>query len=435
MADIVFLNGQVVTADTQNRVAEAVAVSGNRIVAVGGDEEMRRHVHAGTRVIDLEGRSLLPGFIDAHLHITLYGTNKLGVDCKAAGIDSVDGLLEALKRQAERTPAGSWVRASGFDENRMKERRYPTRQELDEVSTEHPIFVMRTCAHHSVVNSRALALAGFDEHTPDPQGGRLDRDETGALTGLLVETAHMKMFETAAFSEEEYRRALRLASDDFVAAGITSVHDAGGYGPDNLRAMQKAVRSGDVKVRIYAMICALNESDAFVRRMMEAGVVTGLGDERFRIGPAKVFVDGASTAATMAMRQPYDNRPGDCGILYYNRDELHTILEKRMQKGSRLPLMHRGTGPLTCCSTVSRTRCANIRGATTATASSTPASPPPTWSSGWPVLASCRFPIPPFSTSTATVTSGASAIGSATCIPSATFSKAVSCRQGVQTAQ
>ncbi|MGQ7276873.1 amidohydrolase [Brevibacillus thermoruber] len=336
MADIVFLNGQVVTADPQNRVAEAVAVSGNRIAAVGGNEEMRRHVHEGTRVIDLEGRSLLPGFIDAHLHITLYGTNKLGVDCKAAGIDSVDGLLEALKRQAERTPAGAWVRASGFDENRMKERRYPTRRELDEVSTEHPIFVMRTCAHHSVVNSRALALAGFDERTPDPQGGRLDRDETGALTGLLVETAHMKMFETAAFSEEEYRRALRLASDDFVAAGITSVHDAGGYGPDNLRAMQKAVRGGDVKVRIYAMICALNESDAFVRRMMEAGVVTGLGDERFRIGPAKVFADGASIAATMAMRQPYDSRPGDCGILYYNRDELHTILGEAHAKGFQI---------------------------------------------------------------------------------------------------
>jgi predicted amidohydrolase YtcJ len=121
-----------------------------------------------------------------------------------------------------------------------------------------------------------------------------------------------------------------------VAAGITSVHDAGGYGPDNLRAMQKAVRGGDVKVRIYAMICALNESDAFVRRMMEAGVVTGLGDERFRIGPAKVFADGASIAATMAMRQPYDSRPGDCGILYYNRDELHTILGEAHAKGFQI---------------------------------------------------------------------------------------------------
>lgn len=336
MADTVFLNGQVVTVDADNRVLEAVAIKGNRIIAVGTNEQVQQLVDKSTKVIDLQGKSLLPGFIDSHLHITIYGTNKLGVDCKARGIDSVTDLLDALKEQAQKTPAGEWVRACGFDENLMKEKRYPTLAELDDISTDHPIFVMRTCAHHSVVNSAAFVLAGYDRDTPDPQGGRIDRDENGALTGFLVETAHMKMFEKAAFTEVEYKLGLRLASEDFVAAGITSVHDAGGYGPDNFRAMQKAVQSGDVKVRIYAIVCALNQSEDFVRKMIDAGMVTGTGDHHFRIGPAKVFTDGASIAPTMAMREPFTSRPDDYGILYYEQDELNTILGEAHAKGFQI---------------------------------------------------------------------------------------------------
>ena len=336
MADTVFLNGQVVTVDTENRIMEAVAVKGNQILAVGTTEEIKRLIHADTKIVDLQGKSLLPGFIDSHLHITIYGTNKLGVDCKARGIQSVSELLDILREQALKTPPGEWVRACGFDENLMLEKRYPTLAELDEISTNHPIFVMRTCAHHSVVNSCAMGIAQYDRDTPDPQGGRIDRDESGALTGLLVETAHMKMFELAAFNDAEYKKGLRMASKDFVAAGITSVHDAGGYGPKNYRAMQKAVQEGDVKVRIYAMVCALNQSEDFVRKMIDAGLVTGTGDNRFRIGPAKVFTDGASIAPTMAMREPFTSKPEDYGILYYKQDELNTILGEAHAKGFQI---------------------------------------------------------------------------------------------------
>jgi len=336
MADFLFLNGQVVTADAQNRVAEAVAVQGNRIAAVGSNEEVMRWKRENTQVIDLKGKSLLPGFIDSHLHISIYGTNKLGVDCKARGITSIAALLEALREQAKQTPPGEWVRANCFDENNMAEKRFPTLAELDQVSREHPVLVIRTCGHHSIANSLAMQRAGFHRDTPDPQGGRIDRDASGELTGLLVETAHMLMFETAGYSEEEYRLALRLASEDFIAKGITSVHDAGGYGSDNFRAMQKAVQSGDVKVRIYAMICALNKSEEFVRKMIDAGVVTGTGDRRFRIGPAKVFTDGASIAPTMAMREPFEGRPDDRGILYYEQDELNRILGEAHAKGYQI---------------------------------------------------------------------------------------------------
>lgn len=335
-ADLVFRNGQIITVDENNRIAEAVAVKSNRIVAVGTGTEIQELVDERTKVVDLKGNSLLPGFIDSHLHITLYGTNKLGVSCKEPYITSIEDVLKALREKAKQTPKGHWVRAWGFNEINIAEQRYPTRWELDEISTEHPIMIIRTCAHISIVNSKALELAGIDELTADPEGGKIARDSGGVPTGVLFETAHMQMFERARYTEEELRQGMALASDDFIAAGITSIHDAGGYGPDNLRVMQEAVRSGDVKVRIYAMIGALNNSQEFVTKMMQAGVVTGLGDEHFRLGPAKVFTDGSSSGPTIATRQPYTSNPSDYGILYFTQEELNRILEEAHAKGFQI---------------------------------------------------------------------------------------------------
>ena len=335
-ADKVFLGGQVITVDREHRIQEAVATKGNRILAVGSNEDIKPLIGKDTTVIELGGNSVLPGFVDSHLHMTMYGTNQLGISCKAPHIQSIEDILDALRQKARETPKGQWVRAWGFNELRIKEKRYPTRKELDEVSQEHPIIVIRTCAHISIVNSLALKLAGIDEHTPDPEGGKIGRDENGVPNGVMIEAAHMHMFETAKFSDDEMRKALTLASEDFVRAGITSVHDAGGYGPDNLRVMHQAVQSGDVKVRIYAMVCALNNSEEFVDKMIQSGVTTGLGDERFKIGPAKVFTDGSSTGPTAATRQPYTNNPEDCGVLYYSQERLNAVLGRAHEKGFQI---------------------------------------------------------------------------------------------------
>mgnify|MGYP001177952599 CR=1 FL=1 len=335
-ADFAFINGQVITVDKKNRIVEAVVVKGNRIVAVGSNDTIQKWIGKETKIIDLKGKSLLPGFIDAHLHITLYGTNKLGVSCKDPQIRSIKDLLQALRLKARMTPKGQWVRAWGFNETKVADRRYPTRWELDEVSTEHPILVMRTCGHISVANSKALEMAHIDENTPDPEGGKIERDGNGVPTGRLVETAHMRIFETAKYNVEELRKGLSLASDDFIKSGITSIHDAGGYGPDNFRILQQAVRSGEVKVRIYAMVCSLHNSHEFVEKMIQAGVVTGLGDDKFKIGPAKVFTDGSSSGPTVATREPYTSDPNNYGILYYSQEELNEILGTAHAKGFQI---------------------------------------------------------------------------------------------------
>ncbi|WP_103107504.1 amidohydrolase [Brevibacillus reuszeri] len=335
-ADLVFVNGQVITVDEKNRIAEAVAVKESRIVAVGTNQEIDSWIGKQTQKIDLHGNSLLPGFIDSHLHLTSYGTVKLGVDCKAPHIKTLQHLFAELKALAEHTPKGEWLRASGFNETKIEEQRYPSRWELDAISTEHPIQITRTCSHISVVNSNALELGTITEETPDPDGGRIDRDEEGIPTGLLIETAHSRLMQLAVYTEDEIRQAMVMASADFIAAGITSIHDAGGFGPENLRMLQQAVNADDIKVRVYAMIGALNRSEDFVEKMVQAGVITGLGDERFRIGPAKIFTDGSSSGPTIATREPYASDPDNYGILYFTQEKINEILGEAHKKGFQI---------------------------------------------------------------------------------------------------
>lgn len=341
-ADIVLLNGEVITVDQKNTVAEAVAIKDNRITVVGSNQEVKSFIGEKTDVIDLQGKTLLPGFIDSHIHLVGYGVNQLAVSCKAEHIDSIEALLADLKKKALETPKGEWIRAWGFNETAVKEKRYPTIAELDAISIEHPIIVTRTCSHISVVNSKAFEIAQINENTPDPNGGVIEKNQAGKLTGRLIEAANMGMNEIASYTESELIKAVKMASDHFVASGITSIHEAGGFGPLSYRLLQQAVKSKDIRVRIYAMICQLNNSHEFVNKMVEAGVVTGTGNERFKVGPAKLFTDGSSTGPTIATREPYSSDPNNSGILYYSEEEIYRVLGEAHKKGYQITVHAQG---------------------------------------------------------------------------------------------
>jgi predicted amidohydrolase YtcJ len=337
-ADVVFINGEVITVDGNNRVVEAVAVKDNRIIAVGSNKEIKEHVFNETTIVDLDGKTLLPGFIDAHLHLTIYGTNLLGVSCIAPHIQCLEDIFTDLRRKAKETPKGKWVRAWGFNETTLDENRFPTKEELDKISLDHPIVIIRTCNHTSIANSKALHLAGISENTEDPEGGIIERNPDGTLTGKLIENAHMQLFEFASYTEEELQKGMMLASNEFIQAGITSVHDAGAYGDgsETLRIMQQASKANDIKVRVYAIIGSLTNSHDFVKKMVEAGPITGLGDDWFKIGPAKLFTDGSSTGPTIATREGYSHNPNDHGITYYSQDDLDRILGEAHKKGFQI---------------------------------------------------------------------------------------------------
>jgi predicted amidohydrolase YtcJ len=337
-ADIIFINGEVITVDEENRVAEAVAVKDNRILAVGTSAEMKEFTAKTTTIVDLEGKTLMPGIIDAHIHLTIYGTNLLGVSCIEHHIQSLKDLFVDLRKKVQSTPKGEWIRAWGFKESNLKENRYPTKEELDAISMDHPIVIIRTCNHTSVVNSKALEIAGIDENTSDPDGGIIERNVDGSLTGRMIENAHMQVFQYASYTSEEIRKGMKLASEEFIKAGITSIHDAGGYGDgaEIIRIMQQAIKAEEVKTRVYAMVGSLTNSHEFVKKMVDAGPISGLGDEHFKIGPAKLFTDGSSVGPTIATREGYTHNPSDNGIIYYSQEELNRILGEAHEKGFQL---------------------------------------------------------------------------------------------------
>jgi predicted amidohydrolase YtcJ len=330
-ADILFYNGQVITMENSLGICEAIAIKGSKILAVGTNKEIERLKGEKTEVINLYGKTLMPGFIDAHAHLELYGTNALGVNGKVA--QSIEELKERLEAQVVNTPSGKWVRGWGYNQNYLAEGRHPTRWDLDQVSTDHPIIVVRTCGHISAVNSKALEIAGINENTPDPVGGKYVRDENGVLTGVLLEQAHMDMMITAQYTDEEIMEGLRIASVDYLSKGITSVHDAGGYDTKHFSFLYDATRKGLIKQRVYVMYGGLHDAPSIVEKGIEAGIKTGIGNDYFRIGPAKVFIDGSSSGPTAKTRQPYSSNKNDSGILYLNQEELSRTLGEAHKNG------------------------------------------------------------------------------------------------------
>ncbi|MGE7023783.1 amidohydrolase [Solibacillus cecembensis] len=341
-ASVVFINGEVITVDKNDSVKQAIAISGNKIMAVGSTSEIEHLIDSNTKIIALDGKTLMPGIIDAHLHLVLYGVFQLNFSCKDPAIQSIEDVLSSLAERAKTTPKGQWIRAWGYNETLIKEQRYPTLQELDSISKDHPVVITRTCGHIGLVNSFALKLAQIDEHTPNPQGGIIEKDSLGRLTGRLIEGSYMRFNEVARYTPEELEQAMQIAQQHFFEKGITSVHEAGTFDQESYRLMQLASNRGDLKIRIYAVIGAINDCKEFTTNMMKSGVVTGTGNDFFKVGPAKLFTDGSSTGPTIATREGYTSDPNNNGILYYSEEELYEVLGEAHKLGYQVTVHAQG---------------------------------------------------------------------------------------------
>lgn len=330
-AELIFSGGNVHTVNQSNDVAEAVAVGGGRVLAAGSAASVRSLAGPGTRIVELAGRTLLPGLIDAHAHFPSVGTAMEMIDCKAPGMQSITALQEAVRERAARQTAGTWIRGRGYDQSRLAEQRHPTRDDWDAVAPAHPVIFTRTCGHITSVNSAALALAGLAENTPDPPGGRYDRVD-GRLLGVCYETASAPLHEVSGLSREDLREGLRRANAAYLAAGGTSVHDAGGLVGPAFMPCQDLVAAGEISVRLYGFTTVNSKQHALIG-MLNSGLHSGFGDERLRLGAFKVITDGSSSGPTAATREPYASNSDDRGILYWSQDELDDLIGRAHRQG------------------------------------------------------------------------------------------------------
>ena len=192
-ADFIFKNGVVVTVDKTDRVCQAAAVKGNRILRVGSSDEIENLGGSETTVIDLAGRSLLPGFVDAHCHPGIYGASKLQLRCDPGSVKSIGDIQEAVRKRAEVTPAGEWILGRGYIDTELKEKRHPNRWDLDDAAPDHKVFIGRTCGHIAAVNSRVLDEFDINADTSDPEGGKIEKNNRGEPTGVLFEQTQAKI--------------------------------------------------------------------------------------------------------------------------------------------------------------------------------------------------------------------------------------------------
>ena len=320
-ADTVFVNGSVVTVDVDDRVCEAVAVSGNKIMFVGKSKEADRFVGNKTEVIDLAGRSLLPGIIDAHCHPGSHGATKRYVQCGSGVVSSIEDIKREIAKRAATTTPGNWIIGRGYDQTELAEKRHPTRWDFDEVAPDHKVCITRTCGHVLVVNSFSLKTVGYGPDTPDPEGGKIERNSDGQLTGVLYESARVPFWQATFPSLPELEKSTPLMNDEFLKFGITSAHDASGRNPNEIRAYQKGVAEGWLKVRLYLM-ARLSGDITVGAHYLESGLVTGFGNEKLRLGALKLMIDGSVGGKTAAVRDAYPSDANNFGITYMSQEEL-----------------------------------------------------------------------------------------------------------------
>jgi predicted amidohydrolase YtcJ len=341
-ADKVFLNGRVVTADLNNSSAEAVAVLGDKVYQIGKSEEIEKCAGPKTEKFDLAGKALLPGFIDPHCHMIVYGLYLDQIDCSYPSVKTIENILKKVKEKAEQAPKWEWIQGWGYDEFALEEKRYPTRWELDLVAPHHPVVLVRTCIHACVANSIALKKAGIGKETNNPMGGEIVKDAaTGEPTGLIREMPAMDLIEAAIPLPQvpALRKAIKRASQVFVKEGITSIHDAGigSVNPADIRAYQEAFDQDHIPLRVYLTLREYTYTKLGYDEM-GLGIYTGFGNDRLRIGPVKLLIDGGIGARTAAMKEPYEGDPNEKGFLTLAQGDLFEKVKKAHQNGFQVSI-------------------------------------------------------------------------------------------------
>jgi predicted amidohydrolase YtcJ len=317
--ELILHGGNIYTVNAKEPRAQAIAIARGRILAVGSDAEILNLASAAVKKIDLGGKTVLPGFIDAHSHPAQAGVMHLRmVDCD---LRSIAEIQAALRERAAKTPAGEWVLGFKYDDTKTSDGRPLKIEDLTEAVPNHPVQVEHRGGHTAYCNAMALAKAGIDEKTPDPPGGKIDHDPaTGKLSGRVAESARGLLDKVIPMklTREDHREGVKLIGKMMAKTGITSATEAQGT-PEDLQTYQDARDAGDLRYRAY---CFINYR--FIDSMIEAGVRTGLGDEWVRVGAMKLVCDGSISERTARLSTAYEGRPNDFGILVMTEEELYS---------------------------------------------------------------------------------------------------------------
>ncbi|KPJ89331.1 MAG: hypothetical protein AMS17_02435 [Spirochaetes bacterium DG_61] len=343
-ADLVILNGNIITMDTNNSIVDAVACKDKKFLAVGSNEKVRAYIGKHTNIIDMEGKTVTPGFVDSHFHFYGGGRRARSVDLRY--VRTMDDLIDELRKKAETLPQGRWIQGFGYNESKLKEKRFPNRYDLDKASTEHPISVTRQGGHDGIrVNSLALELAGITKDTPDPPlPSLIERDiETGEPLGNLRELGaqpvNQLIAQEPAMTREELKEGLRDTIELMLSWGITSIQEPGAP-MDFLPLYQEMLRDGEFLIRNSFLISAPSMGRSYERGerykvavdlSVEVGLQSSFGNDHLKFAGIKLGHDGSMSAGNCAVYEPYLNYPTPD-----NYGVIHGYSNEQMENGEAL---------------------------------------------------------------------------------------------------
>jgi predicted amidohydrolase YtcJ len=330
----IYYHGNILTGvglgDSNAQRVTAIAVGDHQIAAIGDDTAILRLKQPGTRLIDLHGAFVMPGINDAHVHLGVAGRIKLAVDL--TGSTSLAEMLRRISSAAVAAPAGDWLLGGGWDHTLWATKTLPTRQDLDAVTGGHPAMFVRVDGHIAVANSAALALSGVSSQTPNPQGGQLDHDAQGNLTGIVREDSGQELIQRhiPAPSRDLRRRAVLLALKDAAAQGVTSVQDNSDW--EDFLVYEDLEREGQLPVRISEWL-SFNDP---VELLVAHRATHPAGDRMLHTGMLKGFMDGSLGSRTAALRLPYADDPGNSGLPRYDQARLDAMTRERAAAGFQI---------------------------------------------------------------------------------------------------
>lgn len=321
-ADLLLQNGRIYTVDPAKPVVEAVAVRDGRIVATGRADDLKHWAGKRTRVLELHGAAVFPGFKDSHAHLLSIGLTKLGVDL--ADASDFDEVIERVQRAARSQPPGTWILGSGWHESKWRRapddavRGFPVHQRLSAATPDHPVVLERADGHALLANGKAMELMGVTASTPAPAGGEIVKDAQGHLTGVFIDGA-LGLIQPPPPSVETKRRAYELAFRECLQKGVTAVDDAG-VGYDDVALLKSLERQNRIPIRVYAMLAG----GKTLRRFDKPQI--GPPGSHLTIRSVKLFVDGALGSRGAALLEPYQDDPGNSGLVVTSADDLRKAI-------------------------------------------------------------------------------------------------------------
>ncbi len=328
-ADLIFVNGNIYTVNEKQPRAEAIAVRDQRIVFVGLNEDARKFRGDKTRIIDLSGKTVVPGFTDAHCHI--FGIGEREMKLNLEGTNTLEDFLARVKERVAQTERGKWITGRGWIETFWKPPQFPTRSELDKIAPDDPVFLIRADGHASVANSAALKIARIDKNTPNPFGGEILKDKTSSEpTGMLLDNAQDLVAKNIPKpTEAEREQALLRGIDREIGLGWCEIQNAGSHYED-IRVIRKCFDEGKVKLRfINAVYGPGDDAERFSRE----GPIIDAYDHHFTQRTIKVIFDGALGSRGAALLRPYNDAPESSGFLTEKEADLKPTFEDALRRG------------------------------------------------------------------------------------------------------